>query len=156
MPLEMGGRTLVVSPRPPRYCVGGAPIEPARCAGDHPLADMQAKSPYEPILSEMLTGTCPKELQSSDRKYQVHRIRGNAVTALEEHDECHTLTHFQTQVRTTRDLCEHQDMMNANNNEAGINRNQDQDSEVEGDKPRAFINHTVTATSIEPTRVPPP
>jgi len=34
------------------------------------------------------------------------------------------------------------------------NRNHDEDSEVDGDKRQAFINHQAMMTSIEPTHVP--
>jgi len=45
----------------------------------------------------------------------------------------------------------HDDANNRHCNEAGINRNHDERNEVDGDKWRAFINHTTTKTSIEPT-----
>jgi len=48
----------------------------------------------------------------------------------------------------------HDDANNRHRNEAGINRNHDEDSEVDGDKRRVFINHTITTTSIKPTHAP--
>ena len=48
----------------------------------------------------------------------------------------------------------HDDANNRHRNEAGINRNHDEVSEVDGDKRQAFINHTITTTGIEPTHAP--
>jgi len=60
-------------------------------------------------------------------------------------------------VRTTRNLCDHQDMMTLTTGTAtkrASTGTTTDASEVDSDKWRVFINHMVTTTSIAPTHRP--